>query len=262
MLDKNIFINNIQWLMKRTDTKAGDLEKAIEVSQGYLSKLFKSDSKQMPSIEVVTNIANQFKVTLDDLVTVDLSQAAPAEQSLRLFLNKLYCQTKNDEIFWETLDIQKEEENYQESYAACQGDYEDLVFDFQNFSQPTDEMERYGTKYLCRPLSNNLFGKGKMYLYGDSFYVNIGDQRLYLLSLGRPSDGDPVSAQIMEYTALILENSSLGYQSYAEVLDIDSEHFDRESRGVERLYRLVRDLNENVRLSKKARSWIDDYVNN
>lgn len=68
--DRNVVIdivrlhNNIQYLIKIQHLKVGEVENAIEVSTGYLSRM---KNKDIPVSKVIS-LADYFGVSLDDLV--------------------------------------------------------------------------------------------------------------------------------------------------------------------------------------------------
>ena len=66
----NTFIyNNIQTLLRMNDVSISDLESAISVSKGYISRT--NGGNKCLSINVCCNIANYFRISVEDLISHD-----------------------------------------------------------------------------------------------------------------------------------------------------------------------------------------------
>jgi len=95
---KKIFLNNIDYLAKKNKKSRGDLEKAAKVSQGYLSRLEKADTKL--TLDIVMGIANLFNVTPNTLLLKKLNDEQLALLTKLDFIEKLTEETKHNKIKW------------------------------------------------------------------------------------------------------------------------------------------------------------------
>lgn len=99
--DNNILLNNVRFLVKQSNRKMGEVEEAVGVSPGYLSRIGKSDNFAKVPVNVVSALAHELKVTVDTLIGYDLSSLSPNEQYVGAFLEKLIAETKQGTISWE-----------------------------------------------------------------------------------------------------------------------------------------------------------------
>ena len=90
---------NIEFLLKTQGRKIGEVENAVGVSAGYISRNSKENSSK-PGIEFIVNIARELNVSLDTLLTVNLVECTPTEQYLISFIDKLKNDTERDELAW------------------------------------------------------------------------------------------------------------------------------------------------------------------
>ena len=60
------FFENLKWYCKNKGIRIGDLEQSIDVSKGYLSRLY---GKSTLSVGKAYQIAQMFGVSLDDMLT-------------------------------------------------------------------------------------------------------------------------------------------------------------------------------------------------
>ena len=97
--NKEIMLNNIYYLLKEKSIKIGDFEEKSGVSVGYLSRLGK-DEKSKPSLETVMKMAYYLRVSVDMLVTFDLTGLTATENYLINFFQKLKEKTMRSEINW------------------------------------------------------------------------------------------------------------------------------------------------------------------
>lgn len=82
-------VTTIKGLCKTHNISISELEKKINVSQGLISRWNKTE----PSLSKIIDIANYFKVSIDELVRYDCSKQDP-------FIEKLILQTVNKTLIW------------------------------------------------------------------------------------------------------------------------------------------------------------------
>lgn len=96
--DKNLMFSNIAYLLEKKKIKIGDLEEKAGVSIGYISRT--KDGSSKPGIDFIVKAADVLGVSIDSLLTVDLSALTPTEQYLLKFFNKLITDTQHDLLDW------------------------------------------------------------------------------------------------------------------------------------------------------------------
>ena len=96
---KEIMFNNISFLMKKQKKRIGEIEKAAGVSPGYISRAGK-DEKARPGIDFIVKAADILGVSIDTLISVDLTKLTPTEEYLITFLDKLINDTTEDKLVW------------------------------------------------------------------------------------------------------------------------------------------------------------------
>ena len=100
--DKAILLTNIAFLVKKYDMRIGELEQALKISSGYISRTAKPGSDKKLSIDVVWKIARLFDISLSDLLGNDLSIPKSNTDMVAKFLIRLCEQTKENIIEWES----------------------------------------------------------------------------------------------------------------------------------------------------------------
>lgn len=102
-IDKDILIDNIQYLLKERGIKLGDFEKDTGMYPGYLSRLTKEPTAK-PGFDFIINAADHLKVTVDSLIRHRFTGATPTEKYIESFLNKLISDTDADKLSWDVGD--------------------------------------------------------------------------------------------------------------------------------------------------------------
>jgi len=99
--DNSILVSNVTHLTKKYGMHFGDLEAAIGLSAGYISRTAKTDSKKKMSIDVVWKISKLFEIDIKSLIERDLSVPERGVDILVKFIEKLTNKTIAGEITWE-----------------------------------------------------------------------------------------------------------------------------------------------------------------
>lgn len=98
--DNTMLINNVSYLAKKYGMRFGDLESALGLSAGYISRTAKTDSKKRMSIDVVWKIAKLFEVDLKVLLERNLRLPEQGIDLLAQFIKKLKDRTIANEFVW------------------------------------------------------------------------------------------------------------------------------------------------------------------
>jgi transcriptional regulator with XRE-family HTH domain len=99
--DKKRCLDNIYFLAKQKSIKIGDLEAAANVSAGYLSRANKEDNTSKLTIDLIAAIAQTLEISIDRLVSYDLSGLSPNERRIIAFVEKLIRDTADGAVDWE-----------------------------------------------------------------------------------------------------------------------------------------------------------------
>lgn len=98
--DKMRCIANIYMLAKQKNIKIGELESTAGVSAGYLSRLNKEDNTASPSVECLAAMAAELDISLDVLISAELTKLTPTEEYILNFIKKLLHDTEEDKLVW------------------------------------------------------------------------------------------------------------------------------------------------------------------
>lgn len=99
--NKTLCFSNIRELLRQnSDVKIGQIEKEAGIRLGYMSRLEKVGNTSEPSMEFIVSAAKLLKVSVDTLISVDLTGLTPTEQYLVNFFDKLKADTLKDRLDW------------------------------------------------------------------------------------------------------------------------------------------------------------------
>ena len=99
--DKYLFFRNIRERLKQTDVKVGQIEKEAGCQRGYMSRLDKPESTTDPTAEFMITASQMLGVSLDLMLSTELSELSPTETYIASLLEKLIRDTTRDKIGWE-----------------------------------------------------------------------------------------------------------------------------------------------------------------
>ena len=99
--NKKLCFSNIRELLRQNpNVKIGQIEKEAGIRLGYMSRLEKEGNTSEPSMEFIVSAAKLLKVSIDTLVSVDLTGLTPTEQYIVNFFDKLKSDTLKDKLDW------------------------------------------------------------------------------------------------------------------------------------------------------------------
>ena len=93
-------VENINNLIQLRNMKVGEVEQAIGISTGYISRLSKAGNGSIPATDVVWNLARLFGVSTDSLISGDYSAGNDNLSVLRRFIAKLNVKTMEGNLDW------------------------------------------------------------------------------------------------------------------------------------------------------------------
>ncbi len=258
-MDKERLVANMTALIARKDKRIGEVESAIGVSQSYLSKFSKPDSKQIPSIETVANLAQYLGVTIDELLYSDLTGYSETDKKIRDFILALGKDTEKDVVRWDSEDFNTELYRSRKNQVLTHE-----IFDLER-GRPTTPLDfADGKEFLKHPINPELFGSTDFYMDGDCYKCNLTDKQCIYVFKGRYGV-DPVSAEdFSPFYGLVIEDTSDG-EHYTEVLKWEELIWPDPTKPktpgtVGWLYDTVGNSWFDIRISKKSRDFIDSYL--
>ena len=99
--DKNIFVNNVYALARQQDLKIKDLETGCGVSVGYLSRLRQGEKNIAPGADFLLAVSERLSVSVDMLLTSEISEATESENEMLLYIDKLTRETRSRKLAWQ-----------------------------------------------------------------------------------------------------------------------------------------------------------------
>lgn len=180
--NKRVCFANIRELLKKNpDIKIGQIEKEAGLGVGYMSRLEKDDNTALPSIEFVVAAANMLNVSVDALISCDLSEISPTELFMKDFINNLITATNKDKLYWN----RTRNENIKDLIIS---DYlpNYLIFEKHSegfhFGEDGEEHEFYKVWF-----ESNTYGSNTFFM-GDYYFADLNpDMKIYLLGVGDSS---------------------------------------------------------------------------
>ena len=231
----SVLIKNITYLAKSNGIKFGELEEAIGLSAGYISRTAKEDSKKKMSIDVVWKIAKLFETDIKALIETDLSVAGYSTEMLEKFVVKLQRQTAGRIIAWK---------RDSDLNAAINPRY---TYD-QIVKMRDDDYPLYRSAALD-PIEEWVVNK-------DIYYVESfdGDMDLAIIPFGKK--GDSYSEY---YDFYLIGKNEINPQSEKIFSSRDDRDYDL-NRFCDELYYTITDIEGEPVLSEKHRSMIARYI--
>ena len=110
IFDRERMLTNISALIQQRGIKIGELENRVGVSAGYLSRLCREDSKTIPAVDVVWKIAKELEVNMEVLLEGTCDYLSPNMVYMQKFLNRLLVLTLSDSIEWESYSVSRMEQ--------------------------------------------------------------------------------------------------------------------------------------------------------
>ena len=177
-------IGNIGCLIQQKGMKVGEVETAIGISAGYLSRLSKDGNSSIPATDVTWNLAQHFGVSTDALISGDFSDGSDNLSVLKRFLRKLIVRTIDGSIDW--IPVTTKYVN-----AVLKGD-EDLFFlvkqedkdhGVPNFN-PEDNFSEVTSTYSCyhnRRIVSAADPLEPAWMTGDGFKAKLNENRWVFL---------------------------------------------------------------------------------
>ena len=159
-IDKTLLARNIKYIAEQKGMKIGALEKKIDVSTGYFSRLANEESKSGSSqLDIIFQAANILEISINMLISADLSSLTPNEKLLFEFFDKVQKDTAEENIVWE---MESQKMLNDEDYAS---------------KHPLFQMDEYDNFYYKSQFDTDAL------ISADCFKCAINGTTLYLMSV-------------------------------------------------------------------------------
>lgn len=97
--NKNLLIKNINYLRKQQHLKVKELEELLSMSMGYISRL-QTGATRMPSIDFLYKVSSYFGISIESLISFDLSDISCTKKFIINFLDRLIIDTEQNKLKW------------------------------------------------------------------------------------------------------------------------------------------------------------------
>lgn len=178
--NKTICFSNIRELLKANpEVKIGMIEKEAGIRLGYMSRLEKGDNAAEPSMEFIVSAAKLLNVTIDTLISTDLTNTSNPEKYLVNFFEKLKVDTLAGKLDWKVetkFELNKDDYDFSEIKKHP-------LFSMETFYRQT-ECE-YPEQVTERVYVSKTFGPNTV-INGDCFNLKLKNGAvLYLMDLSK-----------------------------------------------------------------------------
>lgn len=264
--DKQRILNNIRWLEGYQGIKENELEEKIGKSKQYIYRWAQEDSTIIPGIDSLIDIANALDVSLESLLTDDMTQARADDKEMLGYIQQLIEQTENDKLIWhaEPTDNLGGWEPTEPDYydpenpgapKHCLCDYDDYV----NLMREEDDGKCYwGYNNLVDP-AESMYG----YLAdGDFYHINVEPElKLYVIPLAYTTD--KATDVPTDYDILFLQQGKDkdGKTEYKKIPVLAT--FRRSSefhKATEELYHVIHQSQDRTHVEPAVRSIMSSYM--
>ena len=238
--NKKFLFDNISYLLEEKNTKIGELEAAVGVSTGYISR--NKDGASIPGLEFVVNVAKFFKVDIETLLMTDLRALTPTEKYILNFIIKLCNDTQSDCLDWnlQSADFLNNLE-FEDYEGLVNPLFSSKTFFEKGVGEYPEEVER--VVFQSKSFGNHTC------IYDDCFYLNMKNNvRLYIMNIckGEHRSND-ASAFAKE---LWIEDQFVGANNDNTFL----------APYIDRLYDIVVENSKHPKIKPRYRNAIDAFM--
>lgn len=246
--NKYLCFSNIRELLKNSDVKIGQIEKEAGCQPGYMSRLEKPNSSSEPSIEFLVTAAKMLNVSLDVLLSVDMTELTSTEKYLVSFLEKLQKDTIADKLEW----IRESADSLNRLETDINGYTGHPLFSFETFTE-MGELEYPETVERVTFVSNSF--DCRTYIKGDCFNLKMKDGSvLYLMDISKSVykliDTDAFAKEIWMFTPGVGKHFIMSNKDVPQLADL-----------VNLLFETVNNCMKHPKIKKEVKFVIDAFLN-
>lgn len=248
--NKALCFSNIRELLRQNpDVKIGQIEKEAGIRLGYMSRLEKEGNTAEPSMEFIVSAAKLLKVSIDTLISVDLTGFTPTEQYIVNFFDKLKSDTLQDKLDW----------NRESAFNLnrMEADIDENIY-HPLFSEETffEETECDYSEEVTRIVFNSKTFGPHTYIAGDCFNLRLKNgTTLYLMDIEknvhRANDASAFSKEAWMYVPYKGSQPLVTSQDDTPVAPL-----------LEVLFSVVKQRMEHPKVNKDVMYAIDSFMKN
>lgn len=242
IFNKSICFSNIRFLIRESGIKIGQIEKEAQVRLGYTARLEKTGNTSEPSIVFLMTAAKLLNVSLDQLLTVNMSELTPNERYLISFSEKLKKDTLDDKLVW------GKENDVDLNYICFDSD--ESPFKYIKSLDEEDSLD--GGTFTTYEMVSNAFGTNTSF-NGPSYYLKMKNSWLYVLSLEEADRGEKheyeKAKEVWMYSVATGPQFLFGTKDGTPV-----------APQAENLYRIINDRVKHPIVNNDIRYIIDSYM--
>ena len=238
------FCNNINYLCEKKKITKAELEDAIGVSRGYLSRL--NSKERVPGVDKVEEIAEYFKVSIDYLLHGDFNDESEIDNVVLLqhLVEKMIIDTDKGAIIWHQ---GAGAESRLLNLKTAGVNLEDTIFTEEDAERGAEFIELEG-KY-CYITYKGVIENRDFFLL---VQVEVLDKKGWLLYVfkKRTTDYDELGDDVCE-------------EEYSKkIFNTLDCHDGKLDEVIEKLLQRIKKRIEDIYLDWEAKEWINDYLNN
>lgn len=155
VFSNKIFFSNLETLKKRKGVKNSDIERSIGVSLGYLSRLKGEDKDSIPSVQIISRIAEYFGISIDMLLYTDLSDETNMGKIIKV-LAKIEEDTKTRNVVWQCGENNYSVFQYLSSQVFTHPDENDWSIYQRTFTDESGEFAAFLGPYFIGEYSSGM----------------------------------------------------------------------------------------------------------
>lgn len=231
-------INNIYYLLQKSNLKIGDLESYVGVSTGYLSRQNKEGSTGKTSLEFALKAAEFLNVNISDLVDTDLNELTPDEQYLLKLIKKVIDDSKTNDLKWK-----RESESF-----LLNSNEPHVLFEGKN------EFDSFLEQYVSYSVYRSLFSDN-VEIDGDLYRATLinTDSELIITKCKAPQKNNAEQYDNFFELYLVTKN---------ELAPLCSSLLANEAltEQVDRLYKFASENYKSVKIDTRIKSILDNYI--
>lgn len=190
LIDKNLLFQNIRELLKISEVKLGQIERAAGFQPGYMSRLEKPGNMTEPTAEFIATAAKMLNVPVDLLIYTRISEMTPTEYRIQMFFASLIQDTRKEKIIWDcepvdyfsTKNIHHTDSDSSRTNHPLFKEHET----YDNDRNAVSEVLEYDSRF---------YPDREIFIVGNCYHAKLGgtDSSIYLMRCGEYEDPYQIS---------------------------------------------------------------------
>ena len=243
--NKILLMQNIYYFAGFKGIKISDLEKAVNISPGYISRLNRNDA--MPSVDFVASVAEVLGTSVDALLYMDTANGNETEKFIIAFVEKLIKDTAEGNKIWKS-ESKTQLQDMDPSYADINNITHPL---FDVIIRSDNAAETYGFK-SARHSPKECSIRDTCYHVG----INTTGDCVYLMATNYIDESKTNHNEIEMYL------TSRGEYDYTSELlaVIDTSNDNHFTNIITDLYEAAKESSRHIEISYQSKSIMDRFL--